>query len=103
VIHHGGIGSTAEALRAGRPQLVTPFGNDQFFNARRIASLGVGDTTSLYAQTPDALSQFLEERVLIPTVIRKARGFATQLKKEQGLTTSADLIEAELDGHASRL
>jgi UDP:flavonoid glycosyltransferase YjiC (YdhE family) len=42
VVHHGGIGTTSQALRAGIPQLVRPFAFDQFDNARRIQELGVG-------------------------------------------------------------
>jgi rhamnosyltransferase subunit B len=42
LIHHGGVGTTAEALRAGTPQVVTPFAWDQFDNGARVASLGVG-------------------------------------------------------------
>ncbi len=44
VVHHGGIGTTAQALRAGRPMLVVPFAHDQFDNAARIARLGAGRT-----------------------------------------------------------
>lgn len=42
LVHHGGIGTTAEALRAGVPQLVVPLAHDQFDNAARIEALGVG-------------------------------------------------------------
>jgi rhamnosyltransferase subunit B len=42
LVHHGGIGTTAEALRAGTPQLVVPFGWDQYDNGARVASLGAG-------------------------------------------------------------
>jgi len=42
LIHHGGIGTTAEALRAATPQLVTPFAWDQFDNAARVKALGAG-------------------------------------------------------------
>ncbi|MCC2970630.1 glycosyltransferase [Massilia sp. IC2-476] len=47
LVHHGGIGTTAEALRAGTPQLVVPLAHDQFDNAARVQALGVG--TSLRA------------------------------------------------------
>lgn len=47
LVHHGGIGTTAEALRAGTPQLVVPLAHDQFDNAARVRALGVG--TSLRA------------------------------------------------------
>ena len=42
LVHHGGIGTTAEAFRAAIPQLVTPFAWDQFDNAARVEELGVG-------------------------------------------------------------
>lgn len=42
LVHHGGIGTTAEALRAGTPQVVVPFGWDQFDNGARVSSLGAG-------------------------------------------------------------
>lgn len=40
VMHHGGVGTAAQALRSGRPQLVIPFFADQPDNAGRIAHLG---------------------------------------------------------------
>ncbi len=42
LVHHGGIGTTAAALAAGIPQLITPFAFDQFDNAARVVRLGVG-------------------------------------------------------------
>jgi rhamnosyltransferase subunit B len=42
LMHHGGIGTTAEALRAGTPQLIIPLAHDQFDNAERVKALGVG-------------------------------------------------------------
>jgi len=42
IVHSGGIGTTAQALRSGRPQVVVPFAFDQFDNAERIARLGCG-------------------------------------------------------------
>jgi rhamnosyltransferase subunit B len=43
LVHHGGIGSTAQAMACGVPQLMMPMGFDQPDNARRIRRLGVGD------------------------------------------------------------
>jgi rhamnosyltransferase subunit B len=42
VVHQGGIGTTAQTLRAGRPMLVVPWAHDQPDNAHRISRLGVG-------------------------------------------------------------
>ena len=42
LVHHGGIGTTAQALAAGLPQGVVPFAHDQFDNAARLVKRGVG-------------------------------------------------------------
>ncbi|KQQ96553.1 glycosyltransferase [Massilia sp. Leaf139] len=42
LVHHGGIGTTAEALLAGTAQLVVPLAHDQFDNGARVEALGVG-------------------------------------------------------------
>ena len=43
LVHHGGIGSSAQALAAGVPQLVMPMAYDQLDNATRLKRLKVGD------------------------------------------------------------
>jgi UDP:flavonoid glycosyltransferase YjiC (YdhE family) len=43
LVHHGGIGTTAQALSAGVPQLIMPLAHDQFDNAARVKRLEVGD------------------------------------------------------------
>lgn len=42
IVHHGGIGTTAQAMAAGIPQLILPERLDQFDNARHVAELGCG-------------------------------------------------------------
>jgi rhamnosyltransferase subunit B len=41
LVHHGGIGTTSQALRAGVPQLIRPTGFDQYDNSSRTMQLGV--------------------------------------------------------------
>ncbi|HTL30525.1 MAG TPA: nucleotide disphospho-sugar-binding domain-containing protein, partial [Tepidisphaeraceae bacterium] len=41
LVHHGGVGTSAQAMRAGVRQLVTPMAHDQFDNAARMKRLGV--------------------------------------------------------------
>src|SRR5262249_33907241 len=41
LVHHGGIGSCAQGLAAGVPQIVRPMSYDQFDNSRRLVRLGV--------------------------------------------------------------
>lgn len=42
IVHHGGIGTVAQALAAGVPQLVLPRAHDQFDNAYRVEILEAG-------------------------------------------------------------
>ena len=49
LVHHGGIGTSAQALAAGVPQLVAPFAHDQYDNAARLRRLGVAVTVSAAA------------------------------------------------------
>lgn len=42
IIHHGGIGTCAQALLAGIPQLIQPMAHDQLDTVSRIRDLGVG-------------------------------------------------------------
>ena len=46
IIHHGGMGTLGQALRAGRPQLIVPYFADQVDNADRAARLGVARVTT---------------------------------------------------------
>ncbi len=60
LVHHGGIGTTAEALRSGTPQLIAPFAWDQFDNGARIASLGVGVVIPAKRLKPSKLARNLQ-------------------------------------------
>ena len=42
VVHQGGVGTTAQCLRAGRPMLIMPYSHDQPDNARRMKPHGRG-------------------------------------------------------------
>ena len=53
LVHHGGIGTSAQALAAGIPQLVVPFAYDQFDNAARLRRLGVAVTLDTTAPVAD--------------------------------------------------
>ena len=45
-VHHGGIGTLAQCLHAGAPQLIAPFAHDQHDNAARAMRLGVATTVA---------------------------------------------------------
>lgn len=61
LVHHGGVGSCAQALRAGIPQLVLPQAYDQFDNAMRLERLGVGRVLRRPADMPAALGPLVAD------------------------------------------
>ena len=68
LVHHGGIGTTAEALRSGTPQLVAPFAWDQFDNGARVASLGVGMVIPAKRLRPRKLARSLQNLYTSETI-----------------------------------
>lgn len=68
IVHHGGVGTCAQALRAGTPQLVLPSAYDQFDNAWRIERLGVGTSEPMATATPAVLAKGLRAVLNAPRV-----------------------------------
>lgn len=96
VIHHGGIGTLAQAVRCGKPMLIEPYGNDQFFNAGRAVKLGIGAAAHPRGMTPEALAELLENKVLSPETCRRVRTLAEDMSTDPGVEHAADLIMARL-------
>ena len=98
IVHQGGIGTTSEALRAGRPMLVVPFGADQPDNAARAARLGVARvlTRRQYrvAGATDALKALLEE----DSYQDHAESLGEAIARETGLQRACEVIEDVLAG-----
>jgi rhamnosyltransferase subunit B len=96
-VHQGGVGTTGQALRAGKPQLIVPFAHDQPDHAARITRLGVGSSLS-------------RERYQVPRVVRvlgillsnakiqnRAAAIGLAVRNENGIKTACDAIEKALD------
>ena len=95
VVHQGGVGTTAQALRAGRPMLVVPFAFDQPDNAARITRLGVGQTLRRSRFTAARAARSLEV-VLAPSVAARAREVAAAVARDRGVSHAVDLIVSKL-------
>lgn len=92
IVHHGGAGTTAAALRSGVPQLVVPHIVDQFFHGRRIAQLGVGPAPVPKAKlSADAIASALQNRAQYRD---KAQAVRAALVVEGGAQLAADRLEA---------
>ncbi len=98
VVHHGGAGTTAAGLRAGKPTLVVPFGGDQPFWGSRVRALGCGPKpirrTNL---TEEKLAEALSELVENGAYKVAAGELGERLKSETGTANAADVIEHEVE------
>lgn len=86
VVHHGGAGTTAAALRAGVPSLAVPFIADQWFWGGRIAALGAGPGTfSRRRLTAERFAPVLRDLASNPAHRAGARAVAAELAREDGV------------------
>jgi rhamnosyltransferase subunit B len=92
IVHHGGVGTTAEALRAGKPQLVVPFFGDQPDQATRIERLGLGCTINLSDYREHSAALALQELVA-GDYAEKALAFSKHIELEKGVEAVADWVE----------
>lgn len=96
ITHHGGIGSTAQALRAGRPQLVTPVFGDQFDNARRLNKIGASLTLDYDRWNLSAANSALKRLIADPAMAIQATACALMIANEDGARTAASLVLASI-------
>jgi sterol 3beta-glucosyltransferase len=100
VVHHGGAGTTAAGLRAGRPTLVCPFIADQPFWGRRVHALGVGARPIPQKRlTPDNLAAAIHEISTNQTIRDNAAALGERIRSEDGLRTAVAMIEDHLRWH----
>lgn len=86
VVHHGGAGTTAAGLRAGRPTVVVPFLADQFFWGERVEALGVGPRQLPHRRlTADRLARAIEAAVGDEAMRRRAEALGERLRREDGV------------------
>ncbi|TCP33234.1 nucleotide disphospho-sugar-binding domain-containing protein [Sphingomonas sp. BK235] len=94
IVHHGGIGTTGQALRAGRPQIVVPHFGDQFDNAARLEASGVSATIHRDRFKADRAMSIVS-RILTDPAMADATGRATAIiAKEDGAAEAARHIAA---------
>jgi rhamnosyltransferase subunit B len=95
VVHQAGIGTLSQALRAGRPQLITPVFFDQPDNAARTVRLGVARSLPFRRVTAARLVRQLRPLLARPGYASAARELAASLQHIDGAAVAAAcMIEA---------
>jgi UDP:flavonoid glycosyltransferase YjiC (YdhE family) len=93
VVHQGGVGTTAQCLRAGKPMLIMPYSHDQPDNARRMRRLKVARSIQRENYTPVRVAQKLKAMVDEPLFAERAAQVAEQLRHEDGVRSACNALE----------
>ncbi|MUL38762.1 glycosyltransferase [Gloeocapsopsis dulcis] len=96
IMHQGGIGTTAQALRVGRPTLVMPYSHDQPDNAARVERLGTSRTISRKHYTAVRVARQLRELLENPNYAAKAAEIGRIIQAEKGVGVACNAIEKQL-------
>jgi len=95
-VHQGGVGTTGQALRSGKPMLVMPFSHDQPDNAARSTRLGVGRTITRESYNATTAAAELSKILNDPAYAKKAAEVGRIVQAENGAQIAADAIERYL-------
>lgn len=99
IVHHGGAGTTAAALLAGRPQVICPFTGDQPFWSERMRSIGVAPDPIPQRQiTAERLIEAVEATRSDTTKSRRAADIGHLVRSEGGTHRAVELL-LELTAH----
>lgn len=102
VVHQGGVGTTAQVLRAGVPQIVMPFSHDQFDNAARCRRAGVAEVADRRNYNARDVSGTIERLLTNPSYSEAAKPLAEIIRQESGTIAACDAIEQSLNGRVMK-
>lgn len=95
VVHHGGAGTTAAGLRAGKPTIICPFMADQPFWGKLVHQRGIGpEPISQYRLTSDKLATAITTVVVDQTMKHRAAELGEQIRAEDGVGRAVEVITA---------
>jgi UDP:flavonoid glycosyltransferase YjiC (YdhE family) len=97
IVHQGGIGTTGQALRAGKPMLVVPFGGDQYDNGGRVVRLGVGRTIMRKQYRAENAADELKQLFDNPGYRERAADSGQYVRAEDGVRAACDAVEEQLN------
>lgn len=100
-VHQGGVGTTAQGMRSGRPVLIVPHAHDQFDNAARVARLGCGRMIARPRYNANSATKELEVLLQRPDYSIKAAEVGRQVQDENGAGAAVDAIEEMLNARTT--
>jgi sterol 3beta-glucosyltransferase len=95
VVHHGGAGTTAAGLRAGKPTVICPFIADQPFWGSVVHELGVGPAPIPQKRlTVENLASAITTAVTDAEMQPRAAVLGEKIRAEDGITAAIQVIES---------
>ena len=98
IVHQAGVGTLAQAMRAGRPQLIVPVAFDQADNAQRARNLGLARTVPFRKATAQLLAPELSMLLDSASYADAAHRMAASLEEVDGATCAAQALIAFAQG-----
>lgn len=96
IVHQGGSGTTGQALRAGRPMLIVPYGWDQPDNGARVQRTGAGVSLPRAKYSAKSAAEALSRLLTEPSFGEHAARVGAKVHAENGLAEACDEIERVL-------
>jgi UDP:flavonoid glycosyltransferase YjiC (YdhE family) len=93
IVHHGGVGTTAQSLWAGIPQVIVPLFDDQFYNARRVEQLGAGQRLSKRKLAATTLAGTLQRVLESQWTVQRCREIASWMRQRDPMEEACHHIE----------
>jgi UDP:flavonoid glycosyltransferase YjiC (YdhE family) len=93
IVHQGGAGTTAQALRAGKPMLIVPFAHDQPDHAERIVRQGLGLKLDRGWYTEERVTGALERLLADRDIASRTEAAGVQVRGEDGAGAAATCLE----------
>jgi UDP:flavonoid glycosyltransferase YjiC (YdhE family) len=93
IVYHGGIGTLAQAIRAGVPHLVVANAHDQPDNGQRIERLGLGFTFGQRAYSSRKAAGAIAELLHSPAIRERCAAFAPRVDSAAAEARACELIE----------
>jgi len=93
LVHHGGIGTAAQAMAAGVPQLIMALAHDQYDNADRIQRLGIGNWSTPRWFSGRRVARMLGTLLASGQSQTACRQVAQRLARRDGLAQTAAALE----------
>lgn len=101
VVHHGGCGTTAAGLRAGRPSVICPFFGDQPFWGSIVHDMGVGPPPIMQKKlTAENCAAAIRATLDDTTMRQKAESLGEQIRSEEGVVNAVAFIEQRFGDRA---